>query len=159
MVHAPRDANGEPKYEKVGAGPNLKLEPHETVTVTWGCDGQRLMLSVTDDFGRLDKRTVFEYVSRLFSGEKLVVETKTSGAGLGLSMAVMNLHQLVFNVWETRRTEAIAGWYLRVSNAAEFRTVGKSLNLFWVPKDLPQPLPVSPPIATDQARPAPRRAP
>jgi hypothetical protein len=45
------------------------------------------------------------------------------------------MHQLVFNVQDKVRTEAIAGWYLRVQSAQEFKLVGKSLNVFWLPTE------------------------
>jgi CheY-like chemotaxis protein len=141
MVHAPHDENGQPRYEHLGPKPGLQLRPNEYVSVAYGCDGQRLMLSVTDNFGRLSKEAVYGYVAKGFGETKMVVETKSGGAGLGLSMAFMSIHQLIFNIQEHVRTEAIAGWYLRVNNASEFRQVGKSLNIFWLPRDnVPQPL-------------------
>jgi hypothetical protein len=47
-------------------------------------------------------------------------------------MAFKNLHQLILNVEEHGRTEAIAGWYLRSFSGAEFRQVAKSFNVFWL---------------------------
>ena len=135
MVHAPHDEYGEPKYESLGPRPDLQMEPHEYVQVAYCCDGQRLMLSVTDNFGRLSRATVLNYLARGIDGEKLSVETKTGGAGLGLSMAFGGLHQLIYNIQENVRTEAIAGWFLRVNDAREFRSVAKSLNLFWLSSD------------------------
>lgn len=132
-VHAPRGTDGAPKYEKLGAHPDLVLEPGEEVSITFGCDGQYLMLSVSDNFGRLDRTTLHAYLSRAFQAQPLDLETKTSGAGLGLSFAARSIHHLVFNIQDGVRTEAIAGWYLRVPNAREFGQVGKSLNVFWLP--------------------------
>lgn len=140
MVHAPHDADGNPKYEAMGPRPELALSPSEYVQVSYGCDGQRLMLSVTDNFGRLSRSTVLNYLARGIEGDKLQVESKAGGAGLGLSMAFGGLHQLIYNIQERVRTEAIAGWYLRVNDAREFKTVSKSLNLFWLSSDA-QPAP------------------
>jgi hypothetical protein len=135
VVHAPRSPDGSPKYEDIGPRADLVLEPHEYVNVAYGCDGQRLMLSVTDHFGRLNKKTLHSYVSRGFEAVQLEPEGKTSGAGLGLSLSLRSIHQLIFNIQDSVRTEVIAGWYLRVSSASEFRKVSKSLNVFWLPKD------------------------
>lgn len=135
VIHAPRDAQGNPKYEHIGPRPDLVLDKGEEVHVTYGCDGQRLMLSVTDNFGRLEKRTLRSYLVRAFDGAPLQTEDKASGAGLGLSMSLRSIHQLIFNIQDQRRTEVIAGWYLRVNSAGEFRQVCKSLNVFWLPKD------------------------
>jgi hypothetical protein len=133
IVHAPRDEEGKPKYEDFRGASNIVLAPHEFVQVAFGSDGQRLMISVADNFGTLDKKKVHAYLSRAF-GPPLVPEAKPSGAGIGLSMSFRSIHQLIFNVQESKRTEAIAGWYLDVNTGAEFRQVGKSLNLFWLPE-------------------------
>jgi CheY-like chemotaxis protein len=135
VVHAPVTPEGEPKYEHLGAQSILFLEPQEFVEVVYGCDGQRLMLSVSDNFGKLRKRTLYDYLSRGFDSTRIEAESKPGGAGLGLSLSFRSIHQLVFNIQDQVRTEVIAGWYLRVSTASEFRQVGKSLNLFWLPKD------------------------
>ena len=135
VVHAPRHEDGAPKYEELGPRPDLVLEPHEYVDIAYGCDGQRLMLSVTDNFGRLNKETLYNYLARGFDQTQMEAETKPGGAGLGLSLSFRSIHQLIFNIQESVRTEVIAGWYLRVSTASEFRQVGKSLNLFWLPRN------------------------
>lgn len=134
IVHAPHDANGKPRYEHLGPKHPIVLEPNEYVEVTYGCDGQHLMVSVADNFGRLARKTLFEYLSRGLAGE-LQVEEKTSGAGLGLSLSATSIHQLIFNVQECVRTEAIAGWDLRANSVGEFRQLGRSLNVFWLPRE------------------------
>ncbi|MBX7098082.1 MAG: hypothetical protein K1X89_10240 [Myxococcaceae bacterium] len=132
IVHAPRTPKGEPKYEHLGPDPKLVLEPAEYGEVTWACDGQRFMFGVSDPFGSLSRERVNQYVAKSFSPSKQAIETKSSGAGLGLAMAVKRVHQLVFNIREHERTEVLAGWYLRVENAGEFRQVSRSLNVFWL---------------------------
>ena len=132
-VHGPRKPDGTAKYEEQGARPDMVLDPSEEVAITYGCDGQYLMLSVTDNFGRLERATLHAYISRAFQSSPIDLETKSSGAGLGLSFAARSIHHLVFNIQDGVRTEAIAGWYLRVPNAREFGQVGKSLNVFWLP--------------------------
>ncbi len=141
VVHAPRDDQGRPRYEHLGARPGLVLEPAEYVEVAYACDGQRLMLSVSDNFGALGQDTVQRYLlDRARSGEALFPEDKPGGAGLGLALTFRNVHQLVLNVHESRRTEVIAGWQLRVGRSGEFRQVTKSMNFFWVPGDSRPPL-------------------
>jgi hypothetical protein len=135
LIHAPHLPDGRPKYEAVASKANIVLEPHEVIEVVYGCDGRSLMLSVADNFGRLGKRTLYDYLSRSFQGRPLVVENKPGGAGLGLSLSTHNIHQLIFNIQDTVRTEAIAGWYLRVLNAREFTQVEKSINVFRLPPE------------------------
>jgi len=148
VIHAPRNPDGSPKYEHIGPRPDLVLAPGEEVSISYGCDGQRLMLSVSDNFGRLEQHTLRNYLTRAFEGAQLQTEDKASGAGLGLSMSLRSIHQLIFNIQDQRRTEVIAGWYLRVNSAGEFRQVGKSLNVFWLSKDS---VPREDPVVTPEA--------
>jgi CheY-like chemotaxis protein len=130
VVHAPVDESGAPKYEHLSLRSEMPLEPHEHVDFRYGSDGQRLMLSVSDNFGRLNKETINRCLCRTSS-----LDSKPSGAGLGLSLALSKIHQLIFNVQEFVKTEAIAGWYLRVRSTAEFISVGKSLSVFHISQD------------------------
>jgi hypothetical protein len=134
VVHAPRTKDGTSKYASIGPQPGLVLEPEEYVQVSYGCDGQRLMLSVSDNFGMLERKTLHSYLSRGIEG-RLTPEVKPSGAGLGLTLSLRGVHQLIFNIQDHVRTEVIAGWYLRVNSSGEFRQIAKSLNVFWLPKD------------------------
>lgn len=137
VVHAPRSADGTQKYEHLGPRPDLALQPEEFVEVVYACDGQRLMLSVSDRFGGLSKPKLRSYVLHRFcDDDKVEPETKVSGAGLGLMMAFRSIHQLIVNVQETKRTEVIAGWHLRgISSGGDFRQVAKSMNIFCLPPE------------------------
>ncbi len=132
MVHAPRTKDGAPRYESSELDPHLVLEPHEAVTVVYACDGQRLMLSVVDNFGSMTQEALRQYLFSRLTSTQLVIDEKPSGAGIGLAMALRGVHQLVVNVETHKRTEVIIGWYLRVTNSSEFREVGKSINVFWL---------------------------
>lgn len=137
VLHAPRTPDGQPKYEAIGPDPTLVLEPNEHVELAYACDGQRLMVSISDNFGILHGKKVVGCLAKAYGASQLEAEQKVGGAGLGLTMAFYGIHQLVFNVQESRRTEAMAGWYLRVNSATEFRQVSKSLNVFWLPAATP----------------------
>ena len=130
LIHAPRTASGEPKYEESPRA-LLTMEDAERVPVAYGCDGKRLMLSVADPFGALEKGSITRYVLPALRQHPLPVETKPGGGGLGLAFTVRRCHQMVFNVQPQVRTEVIAGWYIRGPSAREFRQVGKSVNAFW----------------------------
>jgi CheY-like chemotaxis protein len=130
VVHAPVDATGVPKHEHLPLRSEMLLEPHEHVEFRYGCDGQRLMLSVSDNFGRLDRRVINRCLRPTHS-----LDSKPSGAGVGLSLALSKIHQLIFNVQKSVKTEAIAGWHLRVHSTSQFLSVGKSLSMFQLPAD------------------------
>jgi hypothetical protein len=133
IVHAPHDAAGNPKYEHIGPSPTLELELHERALLSYACDGQRLLISVRDRFGRLGKDTLTRYLSRSLENEPVSPEEKSGGAGLGLTLSFRSIHQMIFNIQPGGCTEVIAGWYLRFSRATEFRAIGKSFNVFWLP--------------------------
>jgi CheY-like chemotaxis protein len=135
VVHAPRTEDGRSKYDEVGPRPDLALAPGEFVEVVYVCDGQRLMVSVSDNFGMLTKSKLQDYIVLRLGDEQLEPEDKVAGAGLGLSLAFRSIHQLIVNVQSARRTEVIAGWNLRVASGNEFRRIGKSLNIFWLPAE------------------------
>lgn len=156
IIHAPRNPDGTPRYEHLEPSADFVVAPEDAAEVAYACDGQRLMFAVADRFGALNRNTLQNYVTRGFSGQKVSVESKASGAGIGLTMSLRRIHQLVFNIQESVRTEVIAGWYMRVENATEFRQVSKSLNVFWLPRNpaaLSAPAPARPP-APSQARPS-----
>jgi len=134
IVHAPTDASGQAKYESRGPSPDLVLEPSEYVDVVYGCDGQRLMLSVADRFGRLKRKTLGDHLRRAFQGAPLEIASKASGAGLGLIFSLRAMHQIIVNVHEGVRTEVIASWDLGANSGSEPKQMAKSLQLFWVPK-------------------------
>ena len=136
MVHAPRNDKGEQLYEHLGPIPTLVLEPSQWVSVVYGCDGQRLMISVSDNFGGLSRRTLSQYLRRGFEAS-LIPEQKPGGAGLGLTLSLRSIHQLIFNVHAQTRTEVIAGWFLRIQSGSEFKQVSKSLNLFFLAEAAP----------------------
>lgn len=131
LLHAPRDEKGTLKYEHLGPVPGLEVAVEDAAEVAWGCDGQRLMLSVADRFGALERARITHYLAKGFATRRHAVEEKVGGAGLGLAMSLKRLHQLVFNVQPQVRTEVLAGWYLRVDTASDFRHMSKSINLFW----------------------------
>jgi hypothetical protein len=135
ILHAPCFPDGRPKYEEHQPRSTVTLDESEYVSIRYGCDGKRLMLSVVDRFGRMDKQALFRYVFRALSPDTIRLETKNSGAGIGLTMTIPNLHQLIFNICHGVCTEAIAGWYIRLDSVPEFLRVGKSFNLFWQSND------------------------
>lgn len=132
IFSAPRDAEGAPKYEKLNRREAFALEPDERVSFRYACDGRSIYVSVSDNFGSLDRDTLLKYLGKglLEKGEGKV-EEKEGGAGLGLYMVVHNMTQLVFNVQRQKRTEIIASFYVRGGLRA-FRASGQSLNLFLI---------------------------
>jgi hypothetical protein len=133
IFNAPRDDQGEPKYSNRHRE-QLKLEPGERVTFRYACDGRNVALSVSDQFGSLDREVIVKYLQRCFTSGPAEMEEKRAGAGLGLYMVFNSITQLTFNIQAGVSTEVIALFYVR-SGARAFKASGRSLNIFVLKDD------------------------
>jgi hypothetical protein len=131
IFNAPRDIEGNPKYADLDRADRLDLEPNETVTFRYACDGKNIALSVKDQFGSLDRDVILEYLKRGFrdEGPAEIEEDRKGGAGLGLYLVFSSITQLTFNIHAGVSTEVIAMFYAR-SGGRAFKASGRSLNLF-----------------------------
>ena len=119
------------KYSTIDRSHPLVLGPAEQVRFRYACDGKYVAVSVSDNFGSLDREVVIRYLEQAFIGKRAQIEQKQGGAGIGLYLVFNSITQLVFNIEEDQQTEVIAMFYIR-SGARTFRTSGRSLNLFFL---------------------------
>jgi CheY-like chemotaxis protein len=112
---APVDSKGNTKYAQLDRKVPVELLPEEEVMLRYGSDGNYLALSVTDNFGRLQRETAFKYLMRCFSKGRDQISQTTGGAGLGLYMAYLAMSTFVINCHPGKRTEVIGLLNLRVS--------------------------------------------
>lgn len=131
VFSAPRDAENKPKYEERERHERFALEPTEYVEFRYACDGRSVLVSVSDQFGSIDRDALVGYLGSGFLGQKATVRETKGGAGIGLYMIAHSITQLVFNIHKRVRTEVIATFYIR-SGLRAFRESGQSLNLFIV---------------------------
>jgi hypothetical protein len=124
VYEAPRDADGNPKYQGVDRQAPLTLAAQEQVRVRFGSDGRQLALSVADRFGSLDRNRVAEAMARGVEGQPRAQRAATRGLGLAAAFAAAN--QLVFHRAARRFTEVTAAIYIAGSNRAAL-TRGSSL--------------------------------
>ncbi len=96
-------------------------------TLSFGCDGQRLVFSVAQASGSEQPDVLHTQLSRAVIGLRADPEP---ASGVAVATALKRVHQLVVNMHPGNRLELIAGWYLRVASANEFRQTTRSLNLF-----------------------------
>lgn len=130
IFSAPRDENGQPKYDHRPRTDRFPLEPRETVHFRYGCDGRNVVMSVADRFGSLDRAMLLEYLGAGLRHEKgHISDRDTGGAGLGLHLVINSINQLIFNVHVGKKTEVIASFFVR-NGIRGFRASGQSLNLF-----------------------------
>jgi hypothetical protein len=130
IFNAPRDADGGAKYAHRRRNEKLELETSERVRVRWACDGKYVAVSVTDQFGALDRNVIIDYLTRCFGpGGAVMREGGGPGAGLGLYMVFNSITQLTFNIASGIATEVIALFYIRRGSRV-FKASGRSLNIF-----------------------------
>lgn len=104
IMNAMYDAN--PKYQHVNRDRELVLNESEKIVVNFGCDGKMFAISVTDQFGRLGKETIYNYLQRCFF-EETRVNYEGSGGGLGFYRILNAVNSLVINVVPNKKTEVI----------------------------------------------------
>jgi hypothetical protein len=126
MYDAPVDAHGRPRYAGDRKA-NIVLADHERPAVRIATDGTRLALQVRDPFGRLERRHVFDGLTRGLAGGEL--DESHGGAGLGMMVCHNASTAMFFDVVANRQTEVTALFELDM-NLREFRTQAKSLH-FW----------------------------
>ena len=125
MYDAPVDANGRPKYAGDRKA-SITLDAGERPTLRAGTDGSRLVLQVTDPFGRLERRHVVESLARGLAGE---MDQSHGGAGLGMMVCHNASSAMFFDVQRGRHTEVTALLELDL-NQRELKTLARSLH-FW----------------------------
>jgi hypothetical protein len=126
IFDAPVDAGGRPRYA-ADRKADLVLEDAEQPLFRLGSDGSRIVVQVTDRFGRLERKHVFGGLSRaLASGE---MDPSHGGAGLGMAICHNASVAMFFDVIAGKGTEVTAildlEWSLR-----DLRTQAKSLHYF-----------------------------
>lgn len=102
MYAAPRDESGRPRYAH-RRREAIELDPRECPTLGYGCDGSRLVVSVSDPFGRLLRNDVFSGIHRgLATGQ---MDTRGGGSGLGMVLMHNTAKIVLFEVVPGRTTQ------------------------------------------------------
>ena len=112
LYSAPRDAQGHAKYAELSTAERARHQapPTEQALVRFGCDANRLVVAVRDCFGALQVGTVMRYLLHCAQSQqqrKTPLETKTSGAGVGLFLIATSASELIFRLHPQRCTELV----------------------------------------------------
>lgn len=130
IYDAPVDEEGAQKYAAWPRSRRVVLAPSEEIVFRYASDGQILALSVADNFGRLTRETVLEYLRKCLEMGPNQIDTKEGGAGLGLYHVFESINSLVVNIEANRRTEMIG--LLDISGSyRDFAARSKSLHFFF----------------------------
>ncbi len=127
---APIDkSTGRPKYAHLPRTTNLTLLDDETVTIKYGFDNESFLVSVTDNFGALDRKTVVDHLERCAARGPNQVRYDGGGAGIGLYMLFRYSSQLDFHICPGEKTEVIALVSLS-KRLREYEMSGPCINFF-----------------------------
>ena len=99
--------------------------------VQFGCDGHIFALGVQDPFGGLSKKQFYRYVKKILyrHNTDLLIDTKESGAGLGLFKILYSSHTLICNVLPNHKTEVISLLYITEA-IRNFERMNRSVQFF-----------------------------
>jgi hypothetical protein len=126
LYDAPVDAQGRPRFTHARKTP-IELATHEAARLRICTDGLRLCIQVSDPFGRLLRKHVFEGLGRgLREGE---LDTTAGGAGLGMAVVHNACVSLVYDVVPEKHTDVTAFLDLELSRR-EFRSRARSIHFF-----------------------------
>jgi hypothetical protein len=135
LYHAPTDKDGKELF----AGKSLKelaqLDHVSPIEVRYACSGRYFGVSVRDGGGSLSRDRALEYMRK--AQATAAIETKTSGAGLGLVSVLKSVSKLVFNLEFGSSTEVVALFDMELF--AKGKVGARSLHLFAAPESPPEP--------------------
>lgn len=106
VYNAPVDAAGRPKYEQTDRKVKVKLTAEESVTITVCWDEDYIGISVSDQFGRLERDKIVRHLVKCVNNTAFI-ENKKGGAGAGIYLAFYTANQFVVNIEPGKRLEAI----------------------------------------------------
>jgi hypothetical protein len=129
LYHAPTDKDGKELY----AGRNLKdlaqLELVNPIEVRYACSGKYFGISVRDGGGSLVRDKALEYMKK--AQATAAIESKSTGAGLGLVSVLKSCSKLVFNLEPKFSTEVVALFDMELFGKG--KVGARSLHLFVAP--------------------------
>ncbi len=108
LYHAPVDDSGREKYRNTSRKELARLSEVSAIDVQYGCSGRYFGVSVRDGFGSLNRGKVLDYLTRISKGVGANIESKTTGAGLGIVSVAQSVSKLIFNIVPGKSTEVIA---------------------------------------------------
>jgi hypothetical protein len=129
FYHGPVNASGASRYSGRPRSEAIELLDHERVTMSVAADDERLCVSVVDRFGSLQVTPLARRLASCLEPRGAELSRDYEGAGIGLLMALRDMHCLIFNVIPGRATEVVA-LVRRTKSFREFRIHPKSFAFF-----------------------------
>ncbi len=108
IYDAPRDASGGELYGHTSRRDRVVLKPKDAARMEFACDGEKLVISVSDPFGAITWETVQAYLAKCFSQDRRITNLdEDGGAGLGLYLCFNAVNSFIVNVKPKVRSEFI----------------------------------------------------
>lgn len=102
IYHAYEGRKGKPKYER---SQPAQLADKEAIEIRFGGNQDGIFLSITDKGDQLEFETIAHAFNRCYSLPEIQMETKKSGAGLGLYMIFETVTHLKIEIAPGQGTE------------------------------------------------------
>ena len=108
IYDAPRDESGAMLYNDWSRKERVTLKPKQAARMEFACDGEKLVVSISDPFGAMTWNILQTFLIRCFgSNSKIGNFTDQGGAGLGLYFCFASANSFVVNVDPERKSEFI----------------------------------------------------
>ncbi len=105
LYHSPQLPSGEKKYEEYR---KIELEPEEYIKVNIGQDEEKVVISILDQQGNLDKDRVMYLIDRHINSEGIFDES-----GRGIYMSRLFSDRIIINIDPGNKTEFVIIFFLK----------------------------------------------
>lgn len=107
IYDAPVDGKNKKKYYDVDRTVDIQFDPGEEIRVKWIINDDFVMLSVTDNFGRLGKADIFSILKKCYERKDDVVDLSSGGGRIGFGKILNCASDLIINIEPTKQTEVV----------------------------------------------------
>ena len=115
--------------------------PVNKTYIRFGCDGNLFAIGITDPYGGLTKNIFMRYVQKIVKRHEPdeLIDTKESGAGLGIFRILYSSHGVICNVSPNQQTEVIV--LIQINEPIKnFEKMNRTIQYFSVPKESTNPV-------------------
>lgn len=108
IYDAPRDEQGRMLYNQMSRKNRVILKPAQAARIECACDGEKLVVSISDPFGAMTWEVLQKFLMRCYGPNRSITEfSDEGGAGLGLYLCFSSVNTFVVNVDPQKRSEFI----------------------------------------------------
>ena len=108
IYDAPRDEEGKMLYNSWSRKDRVTLKPKQAARMEFACDGEKMVVSISDPFGGMTWDILQTFLIRCFGSERKISNfTEQGGAGLGLYFCFASVNTFVVNVDPEKKSEFI----------------------------------------------------